>query len=63
MTTERTSVGVYLCVGYTDKDFAPERLQPIEDTVRKLRDESGWTLEVIYVDARTSTKESASKLK
>ena len=63
MTTERTSVGVYLCVGYTDKDFSPERLQPIEDTLRKLREDSGWTLEVIYVDARTTNKDSASKLK
>ena len=63
MTTERTSVGVYLCVGYTDKDFSPERLQPIEDTIRKLREDSGWTLEVVYVDARTTNKDSASKLR
>ncbi|TIH30788.1 hypothetical protein [Subtercola vilae] len=63
MTTERTSVGIYLCVGYTDKDFSPERLQPIEDTIRKLREDSGWTLEIVYVDARTTNKDSASKLK
>ena len=63
MTTERASVGVYLCVGYSDKDFSPERLQPIEDTLRKLREDSGWALEVIYVDARTTNKDSASKLK
>lgn len=63
MTTERASVGIYLCVGYTDKDFSPERLQPIEDTLRKLREDSGWVLEAVYVDARASTKTSASKLK
>lgn len=63
MTTEQTSVGVYLCVGFTDKDFSPERLQPIEDTFRKLREDSGWTLAVVYVDARTTNKDSASKLK
>lgn len=63
MKTERASVGVYLCVGYSDKDFSPERLQPIEDTLRRLREDSGWTLEVIYVDARTTNKDSASKLR
>lgn len=63
MTTERASIGIYLCVGYTDKDFSPERTQPIEDTLRKLRQDSGWTLEVVYVDARTTNKDSASKLK
>jgi hypothetical protein len=63
MTTERATVGVYLCVGYTDKDFSPERLQPIEDTLRKLRKDSGWVLEAIYVDARTTNKDSASKLR
>ncbi|MCO1339161.1 hypothetical protein BJH93_09695 [Kocuria polaris] len=63
MSTERTSVGVYLCVGYSDKDFSPERLQPIEDTLRKLREDSGWTLEVVYVDARATNKDSASKLR
>lgn len=63
LKTERASIGVYLCVGYSDKDFTPERTQPIEDTLRTLRKESGWTLEVIYVDARTTNKDSASKLK
>ncbi|ARJ04736.1 hypothetical protein B5808_05490 [Cnuibacter physcomitrellae] len=63
MTTEGASVGVYLCVGYTDRDFSPERLQPIEDTLRKLREDSGWSLEVIYVDARITNKDSASKLR
>jgi hypothetical protein len=63
MTTERASVGVYLCVGYTDQDFSPERLRPIEETLRKLREDSGWTLDVIYVDARTTNKDSASKLR
>ncbi|MFS4506594.1 hypothetical protein ACMA46_10200 [Clavibacter sp. Sh2141] len=63
MVTERASVGIYLCVGYTDRDFSPERQKPIEDTMRKLREESGWTLHVVYVDARTTNKESASKLK
>lgn len=63
MITERASIGIYLCVGYTDKDFSPERLQPIEDTARKLRKDLGWTVEIIYVDARTTNKESASKLK
>jgi hypothetical protein len=63
MTTEQTSIGIYLCVGYTDKDFSPERQKPIEDTIRELRKKSGWTLEIIYVDARTTNKESASKLK
>ncbi|TXN29764.1 hypothetical protein [Lacisediminihabitans profunda] len=62
MTTERASIGVYLCVGYTDADFAPDRLRPIEDTMRSLRQQSGWHLEVIYVDARPGTKKSASTL-
>lgn len=63
MTTERTSVGLDFCVGYTDKGISPECLQPIEDTLRKVRVDSGWTFEVIYVDARRTNKDPASKLK
>lgn len=60
LRTERANVGVYLCVGYSDKDFTSERLNPVEDTLRHLTAESGWDLRAIYVDARPSTKQSAS---
>lgn len=63
MRTERADIGIYLCVGYTDSDFSPERLKRIEDTLRQLREDSGWTLKAIYVDARPANKDSASKLK
>lgn len=62
MTSERATIGVYLCVGYSDADFDPKRTKPIEDTLATLRKQSGWTLEVVYVDARPGTKQSASKL-
>jgi hypothetical protein len=63
LISERAKVGVYLCVGYTDADFEPARQQPIEDTLRKLRVDHGWNVEVVLVDARPSTKQSASTLR
>lgn len=62
MTSERATIGIYLCVGYTDADFEPKRTKPIEDTLAALRARSGWNLDVVYVDARPGTKQSASKL-
>lgn len=62
MTSERATIGVYLCVGYSDADFDPVRTKPIEDTLAALREKSGWILDVVYVDARPGTKRSASKL-
>lgn len=61
--TERTSVGVYLCIVYSDKDFSPARIQPIQDTLHALRKASGWTIGAIFVDARKTSKASASKLR
>lgn len=62
MASERATIGVYLCVGYTDADFDPKRTKPIEETLVALREQSGWTLQAVYVDARPGTKQSASKL-
>jgi len=54
---------VFLCVGFCDADFEPDRLKRVEDAIKALKDELGVTIMAVYVDARKTNKTSASKLK
>jgi hypothetical protein len=63
LRTEQIEFGIYLCVGYTDADFAPERVKRVDDTLRALSIEKGVTMKPIYVDARHTNKQSASTIK
>lgn len=63
LRTERIEFGLYLCVGYTEADFAPERIKRVEDTLRTMSIEKGVVMKPIYVDARHDNKRSASTIK
>jgi hypothetical protein len=55
---ERVSFGVYLCVGYSDKDFEDDRLQVVLDTCESIAQQGNLRIVPIFVDARP--KKSAS---
>lgn len=63
LQTEQVDYGVYLCVGHFDKDFDPNRLKKVYDTASAIAAAKGITIKVVIVDARKSTKTSASKIK
>lgn len=63
LKTEKIEFGLYLCVGFTDADFAPARLKRVEDTLRTMSIDKGVEMKPIYVDARHTNKQSASTIK
>ena len=60
MASERLSCAYYVCVGFTDDDFRPERLQLVRDTCAEYQAKSKKTVRARFIDARP--KKSASKL-
>jgi hypothetical protein len=60
MLSEQITCAYYACVGFTEQDFAPERLQLVEDTCAAYRAQSGYNVQPRFIDARP--KESASNL-
>lgn len=59
---EQIECGFYLAVGFTDADFSEERLQRVTDTCSALSDQKDVSIKAVFVDARASTKKSASTL-
>lgn len=62
LKSEQIALGYYLCVGMTDADFDEKRIERIEDTCASLTKQAEAKILPIYIDARPSTKKSASKL-
>lgn len=62
LKSEQIECGLYLALGFTDADFSDDRQQRVKDTCEALSEEKGVTIEAVFVDARPSTKKSASKL-
>jgi hypothetical protein len=60
MVSEQLTCAYYVCVGYTDEDFTPARLQLVKDTCAVYEAKTGYTVTPRFVDARP--KASASKL-
>jgi hypothetical protein len=56
---ENVSFGIYLCVGYSHKDFEEERLQVVRDTCASIATQGKFKIVPIFVDARPP--KSASK--
>ena len=56
---EQAPFGIYLCVGYSDKDFTDERLGLVTDACAAISRRGQVTIAPIFVDARP--KPSASK--
>lgn len=63
LKSEQIDVGYYLCVGFADSDFEPDRLKQVNDTCKALSEAKGVKMKPIYVDARNDNKPSASKMK
>lgn len=63
LSTEQVTYGVYLAIGFTDADFKPDRQNRVLDTVKAMNAVGKTKIDVVFVDARKSTKTSASKLK
>jgi len=60
LVSEQVTCAYYVCVGFTDQDFAPERLQLVEDACAAYRAQSGFNVQPRFIDARP--KPSASNL-
>jgi len=63
LKTEKIEGGIYLAVGFTDADFAPERVQKVRDACEALTAAKDVPIEAVFVDARPDNKVSASKMK
>ncbi len=63
LKSAKADLGYYLCVGFNDRDMSEERLKIVRGTCEALSKAKGISLQPIYVDARPSTKGSASTLK
>jgi hypothetical protein len=63
LKSEQIDAGFYLCVGFSDADFMPDRIKRVDDTCKALSAAKGVSMKPIYVDARHDNKASASKLK
>jgi len=62
LKSARADLGYYVCVGFTDHDLSDERLKIVNETCEALSEAKGIALRPIYIDARPSTKQSASNL-
>jgi hypothetical protein len=63
LRTEKIDFGIYLCIGFSDEDFAAHRIKRVDDTLRALSIEKGISMKPLYVDARHTNKQSASTIK
>jgi hypothetical protein len=61
MVSEQLTCAYYVCVGFTDRDFSPERIALVEETCAAYEAKSGYTVTPRFVDARP--KQSASNLR
>ncbi len=61
LKSEKVECGYYLCVGFHDPDFHPDRLAQVDATCAAPQAAKGVHIKPIYVDARPN-KASASKL-
>ena len=52
MTTEGIACGFYLCVGFTDSDLSPKRLDRVRRECSEAAAELGYDITPIFVDAR-----------
>lgn len=62
LVTEQIDCGFYLAIGFSDADFSDERLKRVTDTCKSLSDQKGVSIKAVFVDARATTKKSASTL-
>ncbi|WAJ34386.1 hypothetical protein OUO20_05475 [Arthrobacter sp. FX8] len=62
LKSERISFGIYLAIGFTDEDFKPHQRKRVQESCAKLSDDAGVRIIPVFVDARKSTKKSASTL-
>lgn len=62
MRTEAIDSAVYLAIGYADSDFVEDRIDRVKATCQALAQQKGIVITPVIVDARPSTKTSASKL-
>ncbi len=60
LRSEQIRCGYYVCVGFTDADFDPDRIACVQRTCAALTAQAGWTITPRFIDARPKT--SASKL-
>ncbi len=60
LRSEQIRCGYYVCVGFTDADFDPDRIARVQQTCSALTAQAGWTITPRFIDARP--KASASKL-
>lgn len=56
---EQAGFGVYLCIGYQDRDFNEDRLALVKGTCKAISEQGKTRIDPIFVDARP--KKSASK--
>jgi len=60
MISEQLTCAYYVCVGFTDEDFAGYRIRLVRETCAAYEAKSGYTVKPRFIDARP--KDSASKL-
>jgi hypothetical protein len=60
MVSERISFAYYMCIGFSDDDLLPERIQMVCDACASHEAQSGHTVSPRFIDARP--KRSASRL-
>lgn len=56
---EKARFGIYMCIGYSDRDFSEDRLDLVRDACEAISDKGELKIVPIFVDARP--KASASK--
>ena len=60
LKSERILFGVYLCVGFNDRDLSERNVELVTEICQELGKEKGIRIEPVFVDARP--KSSASKI-
>lgn len=60
LRAEQIRFGIYLCIGYSDRDFDEDRIERVHDHCRVLASAQGVNVTPIFVDARP--KPPASKV-
>lgn len=60
LRSEQVRCGYYVCIGFTEADFARERQQLVRQSCKALSEQAGYLITPRFIDARP--KESASRL-
>ena len=63
LKSDQIDSAVYLAIGFTDAEFAEQRLKRVRETCESLQEQKGISIKPVFVDARPGTKVSASKQK